>query len=100
MPDPDKLLPEGWHLSRSVTITQLLTLVVLLAGLIGAWYELRQLPAAVDRVGETIRSTQERLARTETRVSVLEAQRTEDSRRLDEIHSDVRAVRDLLERRP
>ena len=87
----------SWHIDPKITIAQIGTLLFLVFAAGGAYYQIGQLADAMHRTVSTIERQGDRITQVESRTAVLEMQRVEDHRRLDEIREDVRFIRDRLE---
>lgn len=88
------------HLDPRVTWAQIGGLIVLVFAAGGAYYQLGQLANAMEQMATSVAQNAQAIRQVESRTAVLESQRVDDTRRLDEIHRDVRFIRDRLEQRP
>lgn len=87
------------HLDPKITWAQIISIVALIFFSGAAYYQLGQLATALDGLSEAVRSNGTAISAVESRTSVLEAQRIEDDRRLDEIRETVLEIRRLMEQR-
>lgn len=90
--------PGRWHTDPRISTAQIITIVGLIFAAGGAWWQLNSLSDTTGKIGVTIQQQSDRIGDTEQRITVLESQRKETNRRLDEIRDDVRWVRERLER--
>lgn len=86
------------HLDPRVTWGQIISLVLLVFAAGGAYYQLGNLADSMEQIAAAVSDNALAIRQVESRTAVLESQRIEDVRRLDEIRDDVRAVRTMLER--
>jgi len=90
--------PGRWHTDPRISTAQIVTILGLIFAAGGAWWQLNSLADTTGEIGVTISEQSARIGETEQRITVLESQRKETNRRLDEIREDVSWVRDRLER--
>lgn len=86
------------HLDPRVTWAQIGGLVVLVFAAGGAYYQLGQLADSMQSIAASVSENAYAISQIESRTAVLESQRIEDDRRLNEIRDDVRFIRTSLER--
>lgn len=89
----------SFHLDPRVTWAQIITIITLVFASGAAWHQLDQLSDSMEMIARSVQQQGDRLSNVEERASVLEMQRVEDNRRLDEIRTDVRYIRENLEQR-
>lgn len=85
------------HLDPKITWAQIVSIVVLIFAAGGAYYQLGELSRSFSSLAASVERTSDRVTQVESRTAVLEMQRVEDGRRLDEIREDVRFIRNSLE---
>lgn len=86
------------HLDPRVTWGQIISLLLLVFASGGAYYQLGNLADAMQSIAMSVSENAHAISQIESRTAVLESQRIEDDRRLNEIRVDVRAVRKMMER--
>jgi len=89
----------SFHLDPRVTISQIVTLVVLVFASGGAYYQLGNLAKAMEGIATSVAGNASSIRKVESRTAVLESQRVDHVRRLDDIQSDVRWIRRAIEQR-
>jgi hypothetical protein len=87
------------HFDPRLTWGHVITTICAVFALGGAWVQLDQLGGRLERVAEAVQTSNQRIAGVENRTAVLEAQRVEDDKRLDEIRDTVIEIRRLLDAR-
>lgn len=89
-----------WSFDHRITMTHVLTILGILLVFLGGWHQLQQIDEVLKKQVEVSDQHAQEITATRERVVVLESQRRETNRRLDEIRDDVRFIRDRLERQP
>ncbi|HEY7823632.1 MAG TPA: hypothetical protein VIG24_12395, partial [Acidimicrobiia bacterium] len=77
---------------------QIISLVLLVFAAGGAYYQLGNLADSMHQIATSVSENAMAIRQIESRTAVLESQRVEDVRRLDEIRDDVRFIRSAFER--